>query len=344
MSGSRAWMVLGVLVGASLVAGRAVEAAADVRFDKDFLAGIIEKLPPVAFQTPGQLRGMVHDFRLIAIEARARQLVVTCRIDGAFRAPVNGPITDRVARSPQTPEGWRKFSFDVRSRVNVEPGGDAAPRFRIVIDEVKRRELDGFSGIIAKVLGQFFDELVTQLANGRASRLSEELNAEIVRRVALFKEYGVFYGIEYSPGELVLHFDLTRLRSEGIAGYVFTKPQPGSVPLYRWLHPGDHSHYYTLRPGAPDRPRAVLEGVACYVLDHREPDTVPFYRWSNPRDHLYTTAPDGEHVSRLGYRPRGITCYIYHDPKPGTVPLYRFFDPSRRQHFYTTHAFAEFLK
>lgn len=344
MSGWRAWIVVGVMGCASLWPGRAAEASADVRIDKDFLAGIVAKLPPVAFETQGQLRGMVHDFRLIAIKAHTRQLLVTCRIDGEFRAPVNGPISDRIARSRQTPEGWRKFSFDVRARVNVEPGGDATPRFRIGIDEVKRRELDGFSGIIAKVLGQFFDELVTQIANGRASRLSDHLNAEIVRHVTMFKEYGVFYGIEYSQAELILHFDLTRLRSEGIAGYVFTEPQPGTVPLYRWLHPTDHSHFYTLRPGAPDRPRSVHEGIACYVLDHRVPDAVPLYRWSNPRDHLYTTAPDGEHVGRLGYRPRGIACFVYRDPKPGTVPLYRFFDPLRRQHFYTTHAFAEFVK
>ena len=90
----------------------------------------------------------------------------------------------------EAPEGWRTFRFDVRARVNIEPGGDAAPRFRIAIDEVKRRELDGFTGLIAKVLGQFFDELVTQIANGRASRLSQRLNAEIVRRVTLFKDYG----------------------------------------------------------------------------------------------------------------------------------------------------------
>jgi hypothetical protein len=62
------------------------------------------------------------------------------------------------------------------------------------------------------------------------------------------------------------------------------------------------------------------------------------------RDHLYTTAPDGEHAGRLGYRPRGIACYVYLNPQPGTVPLYRFFDPLRRHHFYTTHAYAEFLK
>ena len=344
MSGWRAGIVLGVLVCSSLLYVGAADAAADLRLDKDFIAGIIEKLPAATFEQTGQIRGIVHGFRLLAIEPRSRQLLVACQIEGEFRAPVNGPITDRIARSRETPEGWRKFSFDVKARVNIEPGGDAAPRFRIGIDEVKRRELDGFSGIIAKVLGQFFDELITQIANGRASRLSEHLNAEIGRRVGLFKEYGVFCGIEYSQAEVVLHFDLTRLRSEGIAGYVFIEPQPGTVPLYRWLHPMDRSHFYTIRPGAPDRPKSLQEGVACYVLDHHVPGAVPLYRWTNPRDHLYTTATDGEHTGRLGYRPRGIACYIYHDPAPGTVPLYRFFDPIRRQHFYTTHKYAEFLK
>jgi hypothetical protein len=338
-------MVLGVLGWAALLLpARAVEAAAEVRLDKDFLAGIVAKLPPCPFEKAGQYRGTVHAFRLIAIEARARQLLVACQIDGEFRAPVNGPISDRVARSPRTPEGWRRFRFDVRAWVNVEPGGDGAPRFRIAIDEVKRRELDGLTGGLAKVLGQFFDDLVTQIANGRASRLSQRLNAEILRRVTLFQEYGVFCGIEYAPSELVLHFDLTRLRSEGVAGHVFAGGQPGTVPLYRWLHPGHRSHFYTIRPAAPDRPNAVAEGVACYVYDRRVADAVPLYHWANARDHLYTTAPDGERAGRLGYRPWGIACYLYPEPRPGTVPLYRFYDPVRGHHFYTTHPHAEFLK
>jgi hypothetical protein len=338
-------MVLGVLGWAALAhGGRAVEAAAEVRLDKDFLGGILGKLPPVSFEKAGQYRGTVHTFRLIAIAPRARQLLVTCQIEGEYHAVVSGPISERIARSPQTPEGWRKFHFDVRARVNIEPGGDAAPRFRIAVDEVKRRELDGFTGLLAKVLGQFFDDLVTQIANGRASRLNQRLNAEIVRRVALFREYGVFCGIEYTPNELVLHFDLTRLRSEGIAGYVFAEAQPGTVPLYRWLHPGDRSHFYTIRPAAPDRPKAVYEGIACHVYDHRVEGAVPLYHWSNPSDQFYTTAPDGEHATRLGYRPRGIACFLDHQPKPGSVPLYRFYDPVRRQHFYTTHPHAEFLK
>jgi hypothetical protein len=344
MAGWRRWTALGLLVWAAMTPARPARASADVRLDKDFIGGIIEKLPPVTFEKPGQYRGVVHGFQLIAIEARARQLLVGCKIDGEFRAPVNGPITDRIARSRQTPEGWRKFGFDLKARVNIEPGGDAAPRFRIAIDEVKRRDLDGATGLVAKALGQLFDDLVTQFANGRASRLSDRLNEEIARRVSLFKEYGVFCGIEYSQTELVLHFDLTRLRSEGIAGYVFAEEQPGTVPLYRWAHPADRSHYYTIRPNAPDRPRAVNQGIACHVLDHRVPDTVPLYRWSNGYDNMYTTAIDGERASRLGYKHRGVACYVFLDPQPGTVPLYRFFDPRRRQHFYTLHPYAEFLK
>jgi hypothetical protein len=344
MAGWRRWIALGALIVLATAPGRAARASADVRLDRDFIAGIIEKLPPVAFEKPNQYRGYVHGFQLIAIEARSRELLVACKIDGEFRAPVNGPISDRVARSPQTPEGWRKFGFDVRARVNVEPAVSAAPRFRIEIEQVKRRDLDGATGLVAKALGQLFDDLITQFANGRASQLSQRLNAEIARRVALFREYGVFVGIEYSQSELILHFDLTRLRSEGIAGFVFPDERPGTIPVYRWLHPADRSRFYTVRPNAPDRPRAVAEGIACYVPEHRSPETVPLYRWSSGVDHLYTSALDGERVGRLGYKHRGVAFYVYRDPQPGTVPLYRFFDPRRRQHFYTLHPHAEFLK
>lgn len=344
MAGWRRWIALCALAWVALSPAREALASADVRLGTDFIAGIIEKLPPVGFEKPGQYRGMVHEFQLLEIDARNRQLVVACKIEGEFHAPVNGPITDRVARSPRTPEGWRKFGFNVRARVNVEPAFNGAPRFRIAIEEVKRRDLDGATGLVAKALGQFFDDLVTQFANGRASRLSDRLNAEIARRVDLFKEYGVFCGVEYSQAELILHFDLTRLRAAGVAGFVFAEERPGTVPLYRWYHPGDGSHYYTIRPNAPDRPRAISQGVACYVLDHRVPDAIPLYRWSNGRDHLYTTEPDGERADRLGYKYRGAACFIFHDPLPGTVPLYRFFDPRRRQHFYTLHPHAEFLK
>src|SRR5262245_28267561 len=179
MAGWRRWIALGSLAWAAMAQGQVALASADVRLGRDFIAGIIEKLPPAGFEKPGQYRGRVHAFQLIGIDSSSRQLVVACKIDGEFHAPVNGPISDRVARSPHTPEGWRKFGFDVRARVNVEPGGDAAPRFRIGIDEVKRRDLDGATGLVAKALGQLFDDIVTQFAHGRASNLGHRLNAEI---------------------------------------------------------------------------------------------------------------------------------------------------------------------
>lgn len=340
----RQWTILGVFGWAVLLQARPAHAAAEVKFDKEFLNGVITKLPPTSFAKPDKYRGTVHSYRLIAIDPRTRRFLIACQIEGEFHPPVTGPISERVGRSPQTPEGWRKFRFDVKARVNIEPGVDGAPRFRIEIDEVKKRELDGFSGVVAKFLGQYFDELVTQLASGRASRLNNRLNDEIKKRVSLFKEYGVFRAIDYTPTEVILHFDLTRFKSEGISGYVFGAEQPGAVPLYRWFHPRDGSHYYTIRPNAPDRPNSVSEGISCYVSAYPVADTVPFYHWRNRRDDLYTTLADGEAPGRSGYQPLGVACYIYRNPHPGTVPLYRFFDPVRAQHFYSQHPHAEFAK
>ena len=111
MAGWRAWIVLGVMGAVSLGHGCRAFASADLRLDKDFISGIIEKLPEARFEQEGQLRGTVHGFRLLAIEPRARQLVVACQIEGEFRAPVNGPITDRIARSRQTPQGLAEIQL-----------------------------------------------------------------------------------------------------------------------------------------------------------------------------------------------------------------------------------------
>jgi hypothetical protein len=343
MPGWRRSLFLVIFGWSSLSYGR-VDAGAQIKLDKEFLDGVVTKLPPCPFEKAGRYRGTVHSYRLTAIEPRSRRFLVACQIEGVFHPAVTGPLSERVSRSPQTPEGWRKFRFDVKAKVNIEPGVDGAPRFRIEIDEVKRRELDGFSGVVAKFLGQFFDELVTQIAGGRASRLNQRLNGEIMKRVSAFKEYGVFCGIDYAPSEVVLHFDVTRFRLEGVTGHVFAEPRPDTVPLHRWRHPKNGSHYYTTTPAAPDRPNSVSDGIACHVFDHPAPDSVPLYRWQTGRDDLYTTSPNGEGSRKLGYRPGGIACYLYREPKPGTVPLYRFYDPTRHHHFYTTHPHAEFAK
>jgi hypothetical protein len=334
----------GVFAVTVLLASRAGEAAAEIKLGKDFLGGIVEKLPPTTFDKTDKYRGTVHSYRLVAIDPRTRVFLIACQIEGEFRPPVAGPISERVGRSPQTPPGWRKFRFDVKARVNIEPGADGAPRFRIVIDEVKKRELEGVSGVLAKILGQYFDELVTQIANGRASRLNKRLNDEILKRVGVFKEYGVFQRIDYAPSEVVLHFDLTRFRAEGIVGHVFADQRPGTAPVYRWLHPQDGSRYYTTIPSAPDRPNSVSEGISCHIYQQPVPNTVPLYCWRNRRDDLFTISDTGENAARLGYRLYGVAGYIHREPLPGTAPLYRFYDPVRHQHFYTLHPNAEFAK
>lgn len=343
MAAPRPWILLVVLGWFALTSDRA-EAAAEVKLSKDFLDGIVEKLPPCPFDKADQYRGKVHSFRLNGIEPRTRRFLVSCQIEGEFHPPVTGPISERVGRSPNTPDGWRKFRFDVKARVSIEPGSGGEPRFRIEIDEVKRRELDGFSGVVARFLGQYFDELVTQIASGRASKLNRKLNDEMMKRVTLFRDYGVFCGIDYAKTEIVLHFDVTRFRLEGITGHVFAEAHPDTVPLYRWLHPKNGSHYYTIAANAPDRPNSVSDGACCHVFNHQVPDTVAVYHWHTGRDELYTTSPTGEDSRRLGFRSQGIAYYVYKDPRPDTLPLYRFYDPVRHQHFYTTHPHAEFAK
>jgi hypothetical protein len=154
----------------------------------------------------------------------------------------------------------------------------------------------------------------------------------------------VLQRIDYAPTEVVLHFDTTRFRAEGIAGHVFLAERPETVPLYRWFHPRNGSRYYTTVPNAPDRPNSVSDGIACYVHVQPVSGSVPVYWWTNGRDEFYTIAPDGEKAGRAGYSLRGIVAYIYRDPRPGTVPFYRFYDPARHQHFYTVHPHAEFAK
>jgi hypothetical protein len=323
---------------------RSATAATEVRLDKDFLAGIVEKLPPSPFEKKGQYRGAVHSYRLLAIDSRLRRFLVACQVEGEFRPPVSGPISERVNRAEDHTKGLRKFRFEIKAGVNIEASADAIPRFRVEVEEIKKSELEGFAGLLAKLLGKFFDDLITQIADGKASLLSQKLNAEVRKRAAIFKDYGVFCGIDYTPDQVVLHFDLTRLRREGIVGYVFPTPQPGTVPLYRWFDRRVGSHLYTMSPGGADRPRYHCDGIVCHVLDHALPGTIPLYGWHNRRDHLYTASAEGEGASRMGFRPEGIAFYVYAGPQQESVPFYRFYDPRRGLHFYTTHPHAEFAK
>lgn len=340
---------LGLLISAIacamlLGAPSQARAGAEVKFDKDFLAGVVEKLPPLPFNKDGKYRGTAHSYRFLAIDPKARTLVVSCQVEGEFRSPLPKTIPPRSSADGESAELWRSFKFDIRAAINVEPGKLSIPRFRVDVKEIKRRELEGFGGLLAKVMGKAFDDMVTKVAQGKAASMSNKLNAEIQKRINSFKDYGVFCGIDYTPTFVVLHFDLTRWKLEGVACYVLPNGQADAVPFYRWIHFRRADHVYTRSAVEPDRRLYRSEGVSCYVFDHQVPGTVPLYRWRSQRDHLYTTAPDGEKVFRKGFKPEGIACYVYTEPKPGTVPLYRFVDPRSGLHFYTTHPHAEFAK
>jgi hypothetical protein len=352
MIASRAsWTVHACFItAAALVAPPRAEASAEIKLDRDFLSGVIAKLPPAPFAKEGRYRGNVDGYRLLAIDPKSRRFVAACQVAGEFRSPLAsaaaaaGREPKGAPASPPAADEWRAFRFDVRVGVNIEPGGDGTPRFRVDVEDVKRRELEGFAGALAAVLGKSFDDLVTQVVEGKASKLNERLNGEIIKRVKAFQDYGLFYAIDYGSSYVVLHFDVARFTPDGIAGYVFPDPRPGAVPLYRWAHRRRPVHVYSINPFMPDRHLFKPAEVACYVFAHPEPGSVPLRRWRRGPDFFYTTAKDNEGAYRRGYRPEGVACHIYPDPRPGTVPLFRFVEPRTGLHYYSRDSHADFGK
>ena len=164
--------------------GPARSAPAEVKLDREFLAALVEKLPPCPFQKPGEYRGTAGAYRLVAIDPWPRRFLVACQVEGEFRPPIPRPFSGESGPGGPGPPDWRKFRFDVRVGVNIEPGNDGTPHFRVDVEEVKRRELEGVAGVLARLLGRQFDAIVTRIADGKVALLSDRLNAEVVRRLS----------------------------------------------------------------------------------------------------------------------------------------------------------------
>ncbi len=107
---------------ALLAPARSGDAAAEVKLGKDFLDGVVAKLPPCKFDKTDQYHGSVHSYRLVAIDRRARSVLISCQVEGEFHPPVTGPISERVGRSPQATEGWRAFRFEVKATRQYRAG------------------------------------------------------------------------------------------------------------------------------------------------------------------------------------------------------------------------------
>ena len=328
----RTWLIAALLLIAPTRPASA--GSAEARIDRDFLAAVVEKLPPKAFHKDDHHRGTIHDCRLVAIDPASRRFLVTCQVDGEFRPPIAGPVSESIARGQQSPPGWRTFRFDIKAGINVEPGGDGVPRLKVQIEEIKRRELDGLAGTLAALMGKQFDELVTGIAGGKADAIGDKLNAQLQKRLALFQQFALT-GIEYASDHVAVRFDLAQIQAEGVAAHVFPTRQPGTVPLYAWAYPGVGTRVYTLSPVVPGRAGYRNEGIAFYAFNRPQPGTVAFYRWHGARDYLFLASGDDEGAARQGHRPEGIAFYAYPTPQPGTAPLYRLFDPRRGLHSYT---------
>jgi hypothetical protein len=332
------WLLMGMSLSASARAG------AEVKLDRDFITGLVEKLPPAPFKKDNQYHGEAKAFRLIGIDPNSRRLHVRCEITGVYR-PMIAQAVHQGQADKNAGGGWKSFAFDVLAAVKAEPGPDGAPRFSVEIIEVKRKALDGLPGALSMILGRYFDDLVTQVADGKAQALGDKMNAQLRKKIDAFKEYGVLREIGYAPDQLTLVFDVTKYKSDGVSGHVFATQKPGTVPLFRWSRPRFGDRYYTTTPGAiPGHPYYVFEGIACYVYPAQEPETTPLTRWRGPLEWFYTTDPLGEGMARRGYHSETIACYLFPKPAADTVPLYRFTDPRTHLHFYTTHPHAEFLK
>jgi len=98
---------------------------------------------------------------------------------------------------------------------------------------------------------------------------------------------------------------------EGVAFQVFTSPQPGMLPLYRYVNGNGTHQLDTQRPPRGD-PYARLEATLGYVAAGPGKGLVPLSVWVHPQLGLYfyTTHPQGEFAAQNGYAYQGALGYV----------------------------------
>ena len=119
------------------------------------------------------------------------------------------------------------------------------------------------------------------------------------------------------------------------------------MPVYRFYHRKNGSHFYTASVAERDRVIAKLprtyayEGVA-YSVNVADPaNSAPLYRFFNKKNgsHFYTaSAEERDRVratSSRTYAYEGVAYYVATAPSVASMPIYRFFNKRNRSHFYT---------
>ncbi len=109
---------------------------------------------------------------------------------------------------------------------------------------------------------------------------------------------------------------------KGIAGYIYQKQQPQTVPFYYLYNSRIYNHLYTIneneKDNAVNKCGYTYKGIAGYIYQKQQPNTTPFYRLyhSGKYDHFYTISEDEKDnaVSTLGYTYEGIAGHVYPQP------------------------------
>ena len=111
-------------------------------------------------------------------------------------------------------------------------------------------------------------------------------------------------------------------KSEGVQCIVCTRPEKGTLPLYRYWNGKDH--FYTtsadeigvISAGVTGKHGYTFESIAAYCYGEKKENNVPLYRYWNGVEHFYTTNPveigtvtPGE-VGNHKYRSEGVAGYV----------------------------------
>ena len=160
------------------------------------------------------------------------------------------------------------------------------------------------------------------------------VSAQVVQTVPLYRAYGYshhFYTTNKAERDsAVKNADYS---DEGIAGYVYATPQPGTVELRRFVKEtsrGTRHYYATTRAEffAAQKNGYTSEGACCYVSSTAVDGAVPFYQLylkpKNPAgdinsrdsygdDHLYTIneTEKFDAINKYGYIIQPTAGYIW---------------------------------
>lgn len=133
----------------------------------------------------------------------------------------------------------------------------------------------------------------------------------------------------------------------GILGYVFTSATPGTVPLYRFVHPSNGNHHFTT--SLTSTSGYNYEGIACYVYQSQVPKTFPIYQSYSSSLGSFSRYSKYQEVFP-NYSFDGAKFYILQNWPATSVPVYVFGqnnnDPNhiytinRNDYPYEQHAFT----